>query len=162
MKMAIIDIIFTALIVMLVLRCALRGFITEIMSMAAVVLGFLAAILFYKPGAAFVRTKILADMAVVPELIAFVSLIVIVFIVIKILAHIIQDIISRISLGGLNHALGLVFGLLEGLVLVCLILFVINVQPLFNPASLLEHSFFAKTLNPLVGELRLPAGGTGV
>jgi membrane protein required for colicin V production len=157
MNLAIIDIVFIVLIFILVIRCALRGFISEIMSMAAGVLGVLSAILFYKPGAAFVRTKILADMQVVPELIAFVVLVAIVFFCIKVLQHIIQDIISRVNLlEGFDHALGLIFGLLEGLVLVCLILFVINIQPLFNPASLLEHSIFAQVLNPLMGELRLP------
>jgi membrane protein required for colicin V production len=161
MNLAIIDIIFIVLIFILVIRGGLRGFITEIMSMAAVVLGLLAAILFYKPGAAFVRTKILADMQVVPELIAFAALMVIAFVSIKILEHIIQDIISRVNLlGGINHALGLAFGLLEGLILVCLLLFVINIQPLFNPESLLEQSLFEKLLDPLVGQLR--EVGTGV
>ncbi len=160
--MAIIDIIFIVLIFILIIRCALRGFIKEIMSMASVVLSLLAALLFYQAGAAFVRTKILSDVAVLPELIAFVAIMVIVLLVIKILEHIIQDIISRINLlAGLDHALGLVFGLLEGLLLVSLILFVIGIQPLFNPDSLLEHSFFAKFLGPLVGELRLPVLGAG-
>jgi membrane protein required for colicin V production len=161
MNLTIIDIVFIALIFILVIRGGLRGFITEIMSMAAVALGLLAAFLFYKPGAVFVRTKILADMQVVPELIAFVALMAIVFLSIKILEHIIQDIISRVNLlGGINHALGLVFGLLEGLLLVSLILFVINIQPLFDPASLLEQSLFAQFLSPLVGQLR--EVGTGV
>lgn len=158
--MAIIDIIFIVLIFILVLRCALRGFVREVMSMASVVLGLLAALLFYKPGAAFVRTKILEDVEVLPELIAFVSLMIIVFIVIKILERIIQDIISRITLlGGIDHSLGLVLGFLEGLLLVSLILFALSIQPLFNPESLLENSFFAKLLNPLIGEIRLPVLG---
>lgn len=158
--MAIIDIIFIVLIFILVLRGALRGFVREVMSMASVVLGLLAALLFYKPGAAFVRTKILEDVEVLPELIAFVSLMIIVFIVIKILERIIQDIISRITLlGGIDHSLGLVLGFLEGLLLVSLILFVLSIQPLFNPESLLENSFFAKLLNPLIGEIRLPVLG---
>jgi membrane protein required for colicin V production len=163
MNLAIIDVIFIVLIFILVIHGGLRGFITEIMSMAAVVLGLLAAVLFYKPGAAFVRTKILADMQLVPELIAFVALVIIVFLSIKLLGHIIQDIISRVHLlGGINHALGLAFGLLEGLLLVSLILFVINIQPLFDPAALLEQSLFARVLDPLVGQIRLPKVGTGV
>ncbi|GHV75746.1 hypothetical protein AGMMS49942_05670 [Spirochaetia bacterium] len=163
MNLAIIDIIFIVLIFILVIRGGLRGFVLEIMSMAAVVLGLLAAILFYKPGAAFVRTKILADMQVIPELIAFVALMAIVFLSIKILEYIIRDIVSRVKLlGGIDHALGLVFGLLEGLLLVCLLLFVINIQPLFDPESLLEHSLFEKLLDPLVGQLPLPEVGTGV
>jgi membrane protein required for colicin V production len=157
--MAIMDIIFLVLIFIMVLRCGLRGFVKELLSMAAVVLGLLAAILFYKPGAAFVRTKILADVAALPELIAFAALLAIVFFVIRILEHIIQDIITRINVGGLDHALGLVLGLLEGLILVSLLIFIINIQPLFNGATLLEHSFFAKALAPLVGELRLSAPG---
>jgi membrane protein required for colicin V production len=156
MKLAIIDIVFIVLILILVFRCALRGFVKEVLSMASLVLGILTAVLFYKPGAAFVRTKILADVQVLPELIAFVALLAIVFIAIKLLEHIIQDIISRVNLGGLDQALGFVFGLLEGLLLVCVILFIIDIQPLFNPESLLAGSFFAKLLSPLVGELRLP------
>jgi membrane protein required for colicin V production len=157
--MAVIDIVFIVLIFIMVVRCALRGFITEVMSMAAVVLGLLAAFFFYKQGAAFIRTKILEDVEVLPELIAFVSLLVIVFFAIKILERIIHDIISRIHLGGVDRTLGLVFGLLEGLLLVCLILAVIRIQPLFSPEPLLENSFFAKLLGPLVGEFRLPAPG---
>jgi membrane protein required for colicin V production len=161
MSMAVIDIVFFALIVLLIIRCGLRGLIKELMSMASVALGLLSAVLFYRQGAAFVRTKILAEVAVLPELIAFVSLLAIVFLAVKILEHILQDIIERIHLGALDHALGLVFGLVEGLILVMLLLFVINIQPLFSPESLLEQSVFAKTLGPLTGELKLPQAGAG-
>jgi membrane protein required for colicin V production len=161
MSMAIIDIIFLALTVILIIRCGLRGLIKEVMSMASVALGLLAAVLFYRQGAAFVRTKILSDVAVLPELIAFVTLLAIVFFAIKILEHILQDIIERIHVGGLDHALGLVFGLLEGLILAKLILFVIDIQPLFSAESLLEHSIFVKLLDPLMGEFKLPSAGAG-
>ncbi|MDR0598337.1 MAG: CvpA family protein [Treponema sp.] len=161
MSMAVIDIVFFALIVILIIRCGLRGLIKEVMSVASVTLGLLAAVSFYRQGAAFVRTKILADVAVLPELIAFVSLLAIVFFVVKILEHIIQDIIARIHVGGLDHALGLVFGLLEGLILVRLILFVLDIQPLFNAETLLEHSIIVKFLDPLMGGLKLPPAGTG-
>jgi membrane protein required for colicin V production len=150
--MAIIDIVFLVLIALLIIRCGLRGLIKELMSMASVALGLLAAVSFYRQGAAFVRTKILAEVAVLPELIAFVALLAVVFFAIKILEHILQDIISRIHLGGLDHALGLVFGLLEGLVLVRLILFVLNIQPLFDAASLLDQSVLVKLLDPLMGD----------
>jgi membrane protein required for colicin V production len=159
MNMAVIDIIFLALIAILIIRCGLRGLIKEVMSMASVALGLFAAVSFYRQGAAFVRTKILEDVAVLPELIAFVILLAIVFFAIKILEHIIQDIVSRIHLGGLDRALGLVFGLLEGLVLVRLILFVLSIQPLFDAESLLEHSVVVKLIDPLWEKLKLPAEG---
>jgi membrane protein required for colicin V production len=157
--MAIIDIIFLVLTVIFIIRCGLRGLIKEVMSMAAVALGLFAAVSFYRSGAAFVRTKILADVAVLPELIAFVSILAIVFFAIKILEHIIHDIITRINVGGLDHALGLVFGILEGLVVVRLIIFVLGIQPLFDAKSLLEHSIFVRFLDPLAVNFTLP--GTG-
>jgi membrane protein required for colicin V production len=160
--MAIIDIVFFALIVILIIRCGLRGLIKEVMSMASVALGLLAAVSFYRQGAAFVRTKILSDVDVLPELIAFVALLAIVFFAIKILEHILQDIISRIHLGGLDRALGLVFGLLEGLILARLIMFVLNIQPLFDAEPLLEHSILVKFLDPLMGDLPLTGAGSGV
>jgi membrane protein required for colicin V production len=159
MSMAIIDIIFLGLTALLVIRCGLRGLIKEVMSMASVILGLFAAVLFYRQGAAFVRTKILAEVAVLPELIAFAAILAAVFFAIKILEHILQDIISRIHLGGLDRALGLVFGLLEGLVLAKLILFVLNIQPLFDAEALLEHSIIAKLIDPLGAGLKLPLTG---
>jgi membrane protein required for colicin V production len=159
MNMAIIDIVFFALIVLLIIRCGLRGFIKEVMSMAAVALGLLAAVMFYRQGGAFVRTKILTDVAVLPELIAFVVLVAVVFFAIKLLEHILQDIVSRIHLGGLDRALGLAFGLLEGLVVARLIMFVLAIQPLFNAESLLEQSIFVKLLDPLAGKIKLPPVG---
>jgi membrane protein required for colicin V production len=161
MGMAVIDIVFLGLIAILIIRSGLRGFIKEVMSMASVALGLLAAVLFYRRGAAFVRTKILEDVAVLPELIAFAALLAIVFFAIKILEHILRDIVSRINMGGLDHALGLVVGLLEGLVLVRLLLFVIDIQPLFSAESLLENSAIAKLLDPLMRELKLPSAGAG-
>jgi membrane protein required for colicin V production len=157
--MAIIDIVFLVLTVIFIIRCGLRGLIKEVMSMAAVALGLFAAVSFYRPGAAFVRTKILADVAALPELIAFVSILAIVFFAIKILEHIIHDIIARINVGGLDHALGLAFGVLEGLIVVRLIIFALDIQPLFDAESLLEHSIFARVLDPLAGKFNLP--GTG-
>jgi membrane protein required for colicin V production len=159
--MAVIDIVFLGLIAILIIRSGLRGFIKEVMSMASVALGLLVAVLFYRQGAAFVRTKILEDVAVLPELIAFVALLVIVFFAIKLLEHILQDIVTRINMGGLDHALGLVAGLLEGLILVRLLLFVIDIQPLFSAESLLENSIIAKLLDPLARELKLPPAGAG-
>jgi membrane protein required for colicin V production len=159
----VIDIVFCVLIFIITVRAGLRGLIKEVMSMASAALGLIAAIVFFRRGAAFVRTKILSDVAVLPELIAFAAIAAIVFFAIKILEHILQDIISRIHLGGLDRALGLVFGLLEGLIVVWLIIFLINIQPLFSAESVLDSSVFAKLLDPLplAGELRLPVTGAG-
>jgi membrane protein required for colicin V production len=147
---AVIDVIFAALIVLLAIRCALRGFIGEVLAMASLVLGLLTAVLFYKNGAAFIRTKILAEVRVLPEILAFVALFLIVYVVIRIVESILKDIIERINLGGVDRLLGLVFGLLEGFVVSALILVILTIQPLFNPEGLLGGSIFARLLLPLV------------
>ncbi|MDR2758454.1 MAG: CvpA family protein [Spirochaetaceae bacterium] len=148
-----IDIIFIALVLILVIRCALRGFIEEVLSMASVVIGALSAVFFYKKGGAFIRERYLENIEVIPEILAFVMLFLIPFVGIRILERIIKDIITRVKLGGFDRFLGILFGLLEGITLISLVLFVIDIQPLFDKNLLLEKSFFARFLLPLVGEV---------
>ncbi|MDR2069399.1 MAG: CvpA family protein [Spirochaetaceae bacterium] len=148
-----IDIIFIALILILVIRCALRGFIEEVLSMASVVTGALSAVFFYKRGGLFIREKYLENVGIIPELLAFVILFLIPFVGIRILEHIIKDIITRVKLGGFDRFLGIFFGLLEGITLIALVLFVIDIQPLFDKNLLLEKSFFARFLLPVIGEV---------
>jgi membrane protein required for colicin V production len=161
---AVIDIIFVVLAIILMVRCALRGFIGELMSMASVVLGLLAALFFYKNGGVFIREKFMPDMTIIPEILAFIALFLIVFIIIKILEGILKDIIERIQLGGADRILGIVFGLAEGVIVISLILFVLTIQPLFDPAPVLRGSFFARLLLPLItgGEFHAFAGFWGV
>ncbi len=148
MNFAVIDIVFACLVLILVVRCALRGFVEEFMSMASFVLGILFAVLFFKPGAAFLVKRF--GLTVLPELVAFVVLFLIVFVLVKILEHIVGDIIDRVNLSGLDKGLGIVLGLVEGLLVVCVALFVLSVQPLFDPSGLLGGSLFAHYLMPFV------------
>lgn len=149
---AVIDIIFAALAVLLAVRCALRGFIEELMSMGSVVLGLLTAFFFYKNGGAFIRTKFLPGIDILPEVLAFIALFLVVFILVKILGVILKDIVAGIKLGGADRFLGLVFGLGEGFIVICLILFVLTIQSpsLFDSGPLLQKSLFAKLLLPFV------------
>ncbi|OHE72091.1 MAG: colicin V production CvpA, partial [Treponema sp. GWB1_62_6] len=137
-------------------RCALRGFIEEFMSMAAVVFGALCAVLLFKPGAVLVEKNF--KLPVPPELVAFVALFLIAFIVVKILEKILADIIDRVNMESLDRLLGALFGLAEGLLVVSVFLFILSIQPLFDSAPLLKGSLFARYLLPLVTE----AGRTAV
>lgn len=148
MNIAVIDIVFASLVVILVIRCFLKGFIEEFMSMAALVLGLIFAFIFFKPGALFLTERF--GVTVLPELASFSALFVIAFVVVKILEHILGDIIDRVNLTSVDRALGFVLGLVEGLLVVCFSLFVLSVQPLFDPAELLDGSLFARYLMPLV------------
>jgi membrane protein required for colicin V production len=154
MSFSALDIAFVILIFLLSLRCFFRGFITELMSMASLVLGLLAAFLFHKPASAFVMEKWLPGSVILADVVATAALFVIVFAAIKILERIIQDIISAVDLGGVDRFIGLFFGFAEGVLLVTLIVWLISVQPLFDPQPLLESSVIAQILLPLAGSAR--------
>lgn len=146
---AVFDIICLVLTVIIVVRCVLKGFISEVMSMASVVIGILAAVLLYKNGAAFIRAKWL-EAKIIPEVLAFAAIFLIVFLLVRFVEYLLKDIIHRINLRGLDRLLGLIFGFLEAFVLMCLILFILAVQPLFDPEFIFQNSIVAEILLPLV------------
>jgi membrane protein required for colicin V production len=149
-----VDIVLIALILILAVRCALRGFIEEFMSVAALVLGILSAVFFHQKGGAFIRREYLHGLEIIPEVLAFALLFVIPFGAVKILEHIVKDIVDRVNLGGFDRLLGILFGLVEGLTLAALVLLVIDLQPLFDRNLLLANSFFARRLLPVLGKVR--------
>ncbi|MDR2019415.1 MAG: CvpA family protein [Treponema sp.] len=162
MRFANIDIVFAVLALILIIRASLRGFVEEFMSMASLVLGLLGAALFYKNAGLFIRERYMPEVQAIPEILGFLILFLIVFILIKILAHILEDIIQRIHLGGVNRFLGFIFGIVEGLTLIFLILVVFTIQPLFDSGPLLGESCFARFLLPLASRVKVPWGASGV
>jgi membrane protein required for colicin V production len=145
-----IDIIFLVLIGISFLRCAVRGFISELLSMAALILGLLFAIFFFKNGAHLIREWFMPNVKVVPEIIAFVALFIVIYIMVKVIEITLKNIIEGIRLGGLDRLLGALFGIIEGIVVVCLILFLLSIQPFFNSEPILEKSIFATFLLPFI------------
>jgi membrane protein required for colicin V production len=150
MGLAGIDVVFMVIIAVSALRCAARGFISEILSMAALIFGMLAALLFFRGGALFIREWFMPDVKIVPEIIAFVALFLAVYIIVKIVEITLKNIIEGIRLGSLDHLLGFFVGCVEGIVVVCLILFLINIQPFVDSNAVLERSILAKILLPLI------------
>jgi len=150
LNFTVIDFIFVALVLIFIIRCYLKGFISELFSMAAIVLGLLASLYFYKNGGEFLRNRFMPEMKTIPEILAFIALFLIVFLVIKLLEIMLKGIINEIKLGGADRFLGIIFGFAEGLAVVSLILFVLRIQPLFDPSSILSDSFFAGLLLPLI------------
>jgi membrane protein required for colicin V production len=150
MGLAVIDIVFLVIIAIFALRCGLRGIVGELMSMAALVLGLLAAIFFFRKTAELIRGRFVPDVKALPEIISFVAVFIAVFAAIKILETILKDIIERIQLGGVDRFLGFFLGVAEGLVIVCLLMFLIIVQPFVEPDLILEGSFLADILMPFI------------
>jgi membrane protein required for colicin V production len=172
-----IDYVCAGLILLLVVRGTLRGFISEFMTLASLVLGVLGSLFLYRPCAdflrdhglrtfvegvpAFLRRLLPALVQNIPEILAFVLIFVVIFVTVKLVEYLLNDIIQRVSLGGVDRFLGFLFGMAEGAVVVSLLLLALKLQPIFDVDSLLDGSFFAGLLFPLITrpEALAPAEG---
>jgi membrane protein required for colicin V production len=144
----VIDIVFALLIIIAAIRGAFRGFVAEVGSMAALILGFALAIVFYKPLSLLLQKQFGSSMW--NQVIAFLILFLVVYLLVKLVQRLLQNIVERLSLDRLDSAMGLFLGIAEGLIVVGVVLFVINWQPFFDPKNLLGSSFFARMLFPVL------------
>ena len=145
-----LDLIFIILAGLFVLRGFLRGFTGEFFSIASMALAFIAAVLLFKNGADFIRTRYLQS-EFIPEIIAFIVIFITVFVIGKAIEKVVKDIINRLNLDVLDKAFGIIIGLAEGCAIIVLLLFLLSIQPLFDPAPLIDQSYFARLLLPLIG-----------
>jgi len=146
----VIDMIFAILIILMIIHGYVKGFIAELFSWAGLVLALWAAVLLHPYGSAFIRGRIMQNVRYVPEVLAFIIIFLIIMLLVKMFEKVLSDIIKGIKLDGVNKFLGAVFGLVEGLALTALIVFVLAIQPFFNITSIIEDSIFAQILLPII------------
>jgi membrane protein required for colicin V production len=145
-----LDWVFLAMVVLLAARCFMRGFVEEILSVAAFGGGLVAALLLYRAGGELVRTRLKVE--AFPEILAFLAIFLLVFLVVKLIERMLSEGIEATSLEGTDRVLGLFLGAVEGLILVSLILVaMVLLRPVVDFSHILAKSFFAKTLLPIVG-----------
>jgi len=149
-NLPVIDYIFIGLILLMIVHGYIKGFVEELFSWAALILAIWAAVLLNSAAAAFIRQRAMQNVRVVPEILGFAAVFILVMIVIKFLEKILRDVIAGANLGSVNRILGAVFGLIEGLAFVILIIFVLVVQPLFSHTKILQDSIFAQIMLPLI------------
>jgi len=147
--MTFIDWVFLAIVVLLAARCFVRGFIEELLSVAAFAGGLLAALFLYRKGGELVRTQLKIESF--PEVLAFIAIFLVAFLIVKLIEHMIREGLEATNLENADRVLGLFLGAVEGMILVALILVALKLQPLFNAEKLLANSLFAKTLLPIIG-----------
>jgi len=145
---SLIDIIIMLLIIAAAIRGAIKGFVAEAASMAALILGIGGAILFSRK-LSLVLEKYLGRTAW-NQLITFLLIFLVVYIAIKLLEGILHAIFEKLNLNKLDSALGFFLGIAEGLLLCGLALFVLNWQPVFETHELLRNSVFYRLLLPFL------------
>jgi membrane protein required for colicin V production len=152
-----LDWIFVAVLVLLGIRCMSRGFVAEVLSVAAILVGLFAALLLYKSaGELFAGWGLVEKSSSLPGILGFAAVFLIAFLIMKLVERIIREGIEAAELGGIDRALGLLLGLAEGLLLVSLVLVAMSlVEPIFKSmpgyAKLLSGSTFARIILPIVG-----------
>ncbi len=148
MDVAGIDIAFIVILIFTTIRAGIRGFVKELMSMAALILGITAAVVFSGVVASALVGYVESEAW--SQVIAFLGLFLVVYIVVKIFETALNRLVERINLDSLDHALGFFLGLVEGLVLVFILVLLLQIQPFFSPDRLISDSVFAHFLLPLL------------
>jgi membrane protein required for colicin V production len=143
-----LDVVFIGIVIFTTIRAGIRGFVRELLSMAAVFLGVGAAVLFSGVTSGYIDEYFGAS--VWSQVTAFLALFILVYIVVKIFEAALNALIEKINLDNLDHALGFILGVVEGLVVVFICLLVIQIQPFVPPRQLIGESVFARTLLPLL------------
>ncbi len=146
-----IDIIFLIILVISIIRVTVKGFIDEFFSKAAVIVGAIVAVLFYKLLSPAIAS-LLNDSFLSP-VVSFLILFLATYLVIKLLQVLIGSLFENESLRNLDKALGSFLGLIEGILIIIIILMILNLQPFFDTNELLGNSIFAEILSPFVFEV---------
>lgn len=132
------DIVSLVVILIMAVRAVFRGFIDEFLSMASVILGLAAALIFTDKVSVLVEKYI--HNTFWSPVVAFLLLFLAVYIIVKILENALNSIIEKVHLEKLDQSLGFFLGIIEGSLIVVLIVFILEVQPLIAVDSLFDNS----------------------
>ncbi len=143
-----IDVIFLAIILVFAIVSAIKGFINAIFNKLCWILGLIAAFLFYNmlsvPMKDFVKNQIASD------ILSFLVIFIAVFLFIKIIQTILSKVFDGEIMKGLDRSLGFFFGLVEGIVIVYVFIFLALKQPWFPKPEFLTSSIFVKMFEHII------------
>lgn len=148
MTVAPFDLVLLGIILFMAVRVTLTGFIAEFFSKAAVIVGIIAAVLFYRNLADFLKP--LTGEQTFTGAAAFLLLFIVVYLIFKIIQHVVGSAFESESMSNLDRALGFFLGIAEGLLLVMGLLVILRIQSWFDPIKLLERSIFARLFDPVL------------
>lgn len=148
--MNVLDIIFLFILLGFTFIVYQNGFVKEVFAKLAFIVGGLIAI-FFAPYFAltilksfdYVKNSMILKNDLLLYAISFVCLFSIVFLIIKIIGNIVGLIFEFPILKSLDRALGAILGLLEGSIIICIIIELMQIQSIFSFADLIGNSKIA-------------------
>lgn len=146
--MAVIDFIFLVVIILFTVLGVIRGFIDNVFGKLSWILGIIGAFFLYDTVARNILYGIKNQF--VANILAFLILFIIIFLIVKMIQIILEKLFQGKILGSLDRALGFLFGIVEGVAVVALIIFLLCNQPFFSVENIfngsLSYSLFNKFL----------------
>jgi len=156
MQLGILDYIFLALIIISSLRGAFRGMIQELISLAALFISLLLSAVFYPDGSQWLRSR--SSLENGADFIAFIVIFIVAFILFKLIQKGIVYLINETPFEGMDKLLGFFFGLLEGILICFLLVYIVDFQNLIDLGRLTEKSVIMPYLERFLPALDKPAG----
>jgi membrane protein required for colicin V production len=145
-----IDIVFIIIIIALIIRAGLRGFVAEILTMAAPILGIALAIFCSNALAQVVKQITGSDSQAWNQIIAFLVIFIVIYLLVKIFQSLIQKGIDKLKLEKADKVLGIFLGLLEGLLITGVLIFIAHWLPFTEVKDIIKDGFFYNLLAPLL------------
>ncbi len=151
-----LDWVFIAIFALLGIRCMVKGFLAELLSVAAIFVGLFAGIFLYKAaGKLFVGWGLAAKPELLPLILGFIAVFFVVFLIIKLIARLLEEGIEAAQLGGVDRILGLVLGLAEGLILVSFLVIALSMLEktlsIVGFTRFLNGSAIVRFILPIIG-----------
>jgi membrane protein required for colicin V production len=100
------DIVLIIIIIILTIRCVVRGFVEEFLSMAALIFGIAGAVFLSGPIGSMIEKYF--QLSMWSPVIAFLSCFLIIYLIIKILEGFLHSLFDKLNLEKLDRALGFV------------------------------------------------------
>jgi len=144
------DIVLLILMLFMIIRSSIKGFVAEFFSKAAVILAIMAAILFYRPLSPYVVRISGADS--LTQIISFLLLFLVVYLVVKLIQQVVGKAFEGESMTNLDRALGFFLGIAEGFLLILFLLFIIKSQHFIDLSFITRDSFFSRIFEPFLSE----------
>ncbi len=130
----VVDIIIVGIIILFLVQGFFRGFVYEVMSLLALVVGYIAVIYFGDSLMRFLENSLNIP-PIVSKIISPILLFIIGYILVKILELYMSRFIRFAMLSNLNRIAGLAMGVLKGSIILFLIVLLIRVQEIFPMLS---------------------------
>ena len=124
-----LDIFFSIIIIVFFLRGLFHGLAFELISLIGLILGYLVAITYLNILSTFIIKYIPSLPNAAANIISFALLFIITNIILRFVANVLTRTLKYAMLGWLNRLLGGLFGILKGLILLSIIVFLISLIP---------------------------------